>query len=335
MVKLLAEVAISPIASEAPKRDQLFGCYAMGVLALAGKKDDFSTRVAKTLLSRTFLSSDPLLAFALEFVTQYKFSFDELADSQWDRDKQDQNKLVHAFASEAIAHTANQIDTVSTSSQVDPELIHNTISIGHLHDDVDDPRYSTVLVEGATRDIWGSFGSESALVRELFRLTHETEKVAPVLLKHKGVFSEALDTPEGLIIGKKYFVKTVQDDALQFLKKNEPAEIERIQILLSMADASPRLFAHLTSSMMTALSNAADYKTIALEDSTLGGLAGELLEVWKKFPEKYKGEMAGIKNVLQYISYVQPDRAENEEVKLMMKQLQTAILEAISLNNKE
>lgn len=135
------------------------------------------------MLQKTFLKSDSTHAFALEFVKEYKFSYDELNTSGWDSDKQKQNELVRAFASEALAYTATIIDTIPANRQIDSGLVANTISIGQLNGDVHDPHYSTVLVEGVTHGIWGSFGSESAIVRELFRLDkRETQKVAPASL---------------------------------------------------------------------------------------------------------------------------------------------------------
>lgn len=109
-------------------------------------------------------------------------------------------------------------------------------------------------------------------------------------------------------------------------------EVDKIQILLGMANTSPSLFADLTNSVMYKLRNVEYYQgQIKYEDSTLGGLTEGLLRIWQAFPEKYRGRMAEIKGILEYISLVRSNGAQSAVVKPAMDQLQAVIQEKLSV----
>ncbi|MFH0772774.1 MAG: hypothetical protein V1922_00475 [bacterium] len=329
MARSLAE---APSPTSEKLANQLLGTYAIAVLGLSQRGDDFTVKTAKEILHNTFLRSDPTMSASLTFVQDYTYSEKELRESQWDRDKQRQNELVRAFASEAVAHVASGIEKISTGYRLNPEAVKNTISIGRLNADVNDSNYATVLLEGENRGEYGSFGSEPGLIRELFRFNQkEDDRVMPVLLAHSNVLKEALDVEEGRGIGYEYLRRRIDDGIPHYLKRNDQREINKINVITAMAKSAPALFARLTYHILDTLRDAEYYPGgITYNESTLSGLAEALYAIWEDFPVEYTERIGEIRKILENIDIVKSGASTNVAVKPVIDQLQAIIQQKLS-----
>jgi len=330
MAKSIAE---APLSTSEILTDRLLGTYAIAVLGLTGSKKDFSQRIAREALHKNFSQSDPTMSVSLAFVQDYMYSIQELTQSGWTNDAQEQNRLVSDFASESVAFAALRVKKQPSGDQCDPQLISNAISIGHLNGHTYDSNYATVLIEGANQNIWGSFDNESGLVAELFLLeSKEDKRVVPTLLAHTHVFKEALDTQIGVRIGTQYLLDRVRDGNTHLYGRNDQVEANKIILITEMAKSSPALLAKATYCVMDALHNAEYYKSVGLptyDKSTLCGLTEALSAIWKQLPEELKKGNKMFNDLKESTEYFHPNTKSTDAI-AALEQLKDLLRKTLS-----